>query len=123
MATCYAFGRVLVVAITGTADTVIIDNALMYLKINTPFYFTLGLLFNLRFSIQSIDSKIPPLISSSLELVSKIIAAFVLIKHYGYLGACVAEPISWVLGALFLIFAFSKAYRQLKRKAVVSKEF
>ena len=65
---------------------------------------------------------VPPLISSSLELVSKIIAAFVLIKHYGYLGACVAEPISWVLGALFLIFAFSKAYRQLKRKAVVSKE-
>lgn len=122
VATCYAFGRVLVVAITGTADTVIIDNALMYLKINTPFYFTLGLLFNLRFSIQSIDSKIPPLISSSLELVSKIIAAFVLIKYYGYLGACVAEPVSWVLGALFLIFAFSKAYRQLKRKAVVSEE-
>lgn len=120
--TCYAFGRVLVVAITCTADTVIIDNALMYLKINTPFYFTLGLLFNLRFSIQSIDSKIPPLISSSLELVSKIIAAFVLIKHYGYLGACVAEPISWVLGALFLIFAFSRAYRKLKCKTAVLEE-
>lgn len=110
--TTYLFGKFFIVGITGTEDSFIIDNALMYIKINTPFYCMLGLLFNLRFSIQSINAKIPPLISSAMELASKIIAAFFLIPVYGYLGACVAEPISWVLGAVFLVFAFKRAYNK-----------
>lgn len=114
--TCYFFGRAFITGITGTTDLEIINNALMYVKINTPFYIFLGILFNLRFSIQSINSKIPPLISSFMELGSKALAAFLLIPHFGYLGACVAEPISWVLGAIFLIFAFKRAYNKAKMK-------
>lgn len=116
LVTAYAFGGFFIRAITGTHDGVIVQNALMYLKINTPFYFTLGLLFILRFSIQSVNSKIPPLISSAIELGSKIVSAFAFIPAYGFVGACVAEPVSWFLGAIFLIFAFSKAYRRAAEK-------
>lgn len=116
IATAYAFGGFFIKAMTGTDDVSVIQNALTYLKINTPFYFALGLLFILRFSVQSINSKIPPLISSAIELGSKIISAFALIPAYGYIGACVAEPVSWFLGAFFLIFAFSKAYKRAEKK-------
>lgn len=116
LVTCYAFGKFFIVGITGTEDLEIINNAVMYLKVNTPFYIFLGLLFNLRFSIQSINSKLPPLISSFMELGSKVLAAFVLIPKIGYMGACVAEPISWVLGGIFLIFAFKSAYNKAKLK-------
>lgn len=116
LVTCYAFGKFFIVGITGTEDLEIINNAVMYLKVNTPFYIFLGLLFNLRFSIQSINSKLPPLISSFMELSSKVLAAFVLIPKIGYMGACVAEPISWVLGGIFLIFTFKSAYNKAKLK-------
>lgn len=103
--------------ITGTASNEVIESTQMYLKINAPFYFVLGILFILRFSIQSIDRKIPPLISSTMELATKICAAFVFIPKWGYFGACIAEPVSWCLGAVFLIFAFKKALKSIKNSA------
>lgn len=115
-ATSYTFGKFFIFGITGTQDSAIIENAFMYLKINTPFYCMLGLLFNLRFSIQSINSKLPPIFSSAMELISKAVAAFLLIPAYGYIGACVAEPISWTLGAVFLVFAFNRAYKKAKNE-------
>lgn len=116
LVTSFAFGKYFVLWMTGTEDSLIISNAVMYLKINTPFYCALGLLFNLRFSIQSVNAKIPPLVSSFMELAMKVTAAFVLIPKFGYAGACVAEPVSWVLGAVFLIFAFRTAYKKAKKQ-------
>lgn len=114
----FFLGGALVSLITGSSDGTVSQNAVMYLKVNAPFYVLLGLLFNLRFSIQSIGSKIPPLISSSMELISKLLAAFLLIPQFGYIGACVAEPLSWTLGAVYLIFAFSHAYKRLTPKDI-----
>lgn len=109
-------GNIMVKLMTGSTDSIVIENAVMYLKINAPFYFMLGLLFNLRFSIQSIDSRFPPFISSGMELGSKILAAFLLIPVFGYIGACVAEPLSWTLGAIYLVFAFRIALRKISEK-------
>lgn len=100
--------------ITGSTSPEVFENTQLYLRINAPFYFVLGLLFILRFSIQSIDKKVPPLISSSMELASKIAAAFIFIPMWGYLGACIAEPISWLLGAIYLVFTFKSALKNLK---------
>lgn len=110
----FFFGGQLAHLITGSNSQYVFNNTQMYLRINAPFYFILSLLFILRFSIQSIDRKIPPLISSSMELICKICAAFVFIPVRGYLGACIAEPLSWCLGAIYLIFVFSKAMKKLE---------
>ena len=54
------FGGQIARLVTGSASQVVFDNTQMYLRINAPFYFVLGLLFTLRFSIQSVDRKMPP---------------------------------------------------------------
>lgn len=110
----FFFGGKLAGLITGTKNAEVISYASMYIRINVPFYFVLGTLFILRFSIQSINKKIPPLISSSMELGCKLIAAFILIPKFGYIGACVAEPASWCMGAIFLLFMFKNAYKEIK---------
>lgn len=107
------FGGQIARLVTGSASQVVFDNTQMYLRINAPFYFVLGLLFTLRFSIQSVDRKMPPIISSSMELVSKIAAAYLFIPLWGYLGACIAEPLSWTLGAIYLLFVFKKEFKRL----------
>lgn len=101
--------------ITGTTSQTVFENCRMYLKVNAPFYFVLGVLFVLRFSIQSIDRKTPPLISSTMELASKIAAAYIFIPAWDYFGACIAEPLSWTLGAIYLIFVFKGEFKRLDK--------
>lgn len=116
------FGGQIARLVTGSASQVVFDNTHMYLRINAPFYFVLGLLFTLRFSIQSVDRKMPPIISSSMELASKIAAAYLFIPLWGYLGACIAEPLSWTLGAIYLLFVFKKEFKRLDGLAEKHKE-
>lgn len=120
-AALFFFGKNLAQLITGSNDPAVISNAEMYLKINAPFYFVLSILFIYRFSIQSINKKVPPLISSSMELISKILAAFVFIPLWGYTGACIAEPLSWCLGAAYLIFTFKNAFIKLDKNIQINK--
>lgn len=116
------FGGQIARLVTGSASHVVFDNTQMYLRINAPFYFILGLLFTLRFSIQSVDRKMPPIISSSMELASKIAAAYLFIPLWGYLGACIAEPLSWTLGAIYLLFVFKKEFKRLDGLAEKQKQ-
>lgn len=116
------FGGQIARLVTGSASHVVFDNTQMYLRINAPFYFVLGLLFTLRFSIQSVDRKMPPIISSSMELASKIAAAYLFIPLWGYLGACIAEPLSWTLGAIYLLFVFKKEFKRLDGLAKKQKQ-
>ncbi len=99
--------------VTGSASQIVFENTQMYLRVNAPFYFVLGLLFTLRFSIQSVDRKVPPIVSSTMELASKIAAAYLFIPLWGYFGACIAEPLSWTLGAIYLLFVFRKEFKGL----------
>jgi putative MATE family efflux protein len=116
------FGGQIARLVTGSASQVVFDNTQMYLRINAPFYFVLGLLFTLRFSIQSVDRKMPPIISSSMELASKIAAAYLFIPLWGYLGACIAEPLSWTLGAIYLLFVFKNEFKRLDGLAEKQKQ-
>lgn len=116
------FGGQIARLVTGSASQVVFDNTQMYLRVNAPFYFVLGLLFTLRFSIQSVDRKMPPIISSSMELASKIAAAYLFIPLWGYLGACIAEPLSWTLGAIYLLFVFKKEFKRLDGLTEKQKE-
>lgn len=105
------------VLITGTSNAEVVRNTAMYLRINAPFYFVLGILFVLRFSIQSINRKIPPLISSAMELGTKTAAAFVFIPMWKYTGACIAEPLSWCMGAIYLSVVFASKMKKINQKS------
>ncbi|MDD6728309.1 MAG: MATE family efflux transporter [Eubacteriales bacterium] len=113
----FFFGGQLAGLVTGSESQLVFENTQMYLRINAPFYFVLSILFTLRFSIQSIDRKVPPLISSSMELLCKICASLIFIPLWGYFGACIAEPLSWFMGAVYLSIVFSKAIKNLPVKA------
>ena len=104
----------LVKALAGTDDPVIMSNALMNLHINMIFFFPLGVLLTLRMTLQGINYKTIPLISSSMELVIKILASFVLVPLWGYAGASVAEPFSWLLCMLFLLFSYIRIMKKEK---------
>jgi putative MATE family efflux protein len=98
--------KILIGAISGSKESIIIENGTRYLLINSPFYIVLGMLLNLRYALQGIGKKKTPLISSGIELTSKIMFAFFLVPALGYFGVIICEPIIWCLMFLQLLYAF-----------------
>ena len=99
---CWTLGRPLVILLTATENEEIIANALLNLRLSTACFFPLGALFILRYSMQAMGHKVLPVLSSTIELVVKIISAAVLVPAIGYLGVAVTEPVIWCMCALFL---------------------
>jgi len=100
------FSTALIRLLSGSNESVIIENGSRYLMINSPFYIILGMLFNFRLSLQGIGEKIVPLVSSTIEFIGKIIFAFLLVPVLGYFGVIICEPIIWCLMFLQLLYSF-----------------
>lgn len=99
----YVFGERMVRLTTGSSTPEMIANAVMSLRINLPFYPALGILVCIRSSMQAMGQRLVTVVSSSMELAVKCLAAVWLIPAFGYVGTCVTEPITWVLCAAFLM--------------------
>ena len=103
----YTIGPWLVYLVTGTHNDVVITNATNYLKFVTIFYFVTAVICIVRNAMQGLGERIVPLISSSLEMLGKIVIAATLVPLLGYTGIILAEPIVWffmVIPLLIKIF-------------------
>lgn len=107
-------GPSLVMSITGKdADPFIISAGLKYLRIGVPFYYALFILVIVRSSLQGINQKKLPLVASGIELFVKILSTAWLIPIFGYIVICLAEPIIWLLGMLWVAPAFVFSLKKL----------
>ena len=100
-------------AITGLHNEYIINTACQYTHFNMPFYFVLGIIFVFRHSLQSVQVKFMPTMSSFIELVGKIIVSFKLAPKMGYKAIIISEPISWLFMAPVLLLGYITC-KQLK---------
>lgn len=98
----------LVELISGSSEATVIKNGALYLIINAPFYAVLGVLLNLRNSLQGLGEKIIPLASSVIELIGKCLFVALFIPTLGYMGIIICEPIIWCFMLLQLWYAFYK---------------
>lgn len=106
MAVLYPGAPWLAKFISGSKETVVLEIGKWYMWLNAPFYAVLGILFNLRYSLQGLGRKLIPLVSSIIEFVGKILFVVLIIPHTGYLGVIICEPVIWCLMCLQLYFSF-----------------
>ena len=98
----------LVALLSGSSESVVLENGSLYLKLNAPFYSVLGILLGLRNSLQGLGRKLIPLVSSIIEFFGKIVFVWIFIPVLGYLGVILCEPVIWCCMCLQLWFAFYK---------------
>ncbi|MCM1261897.1 MAG: MATE family efflux transporter [Butyrivibrio sp.] len=89
--------------ITASSEREIIDTAALYLRINGVFYFLPALICIFRNSMQGFGDKKTPLFSSLIELIGKVVIAFLLAPVIGYMGVIISEPVVWVAMVLPLL--------------------
>lgn len=99
----YTIGGQLVYLVTGSRNETVILNATNYLKFDTIFYYVTAVICVLRNAMQGLGEHITPLVSSSLEMVGKIVIAATLVPWLGYTGVIVAEPLVWFIMVIPLL--------------------
>ena len=101
------FGSEFIVGlIASTENTFIVETASKYLRVNTPFYFVLGVLIVMRSSLQGLGRKTIPVASSVIECLGKAAVAFILAPVMGYFGVMISEPAVWILMTILLILGY-----------------
>lgn len=99
------FGSSLVKLISGSSESIVLDNGTLYLMIIGPFYAILGILMQTRYALQGLGQKLLPLVSSVIEFIGKIIFVFVFIPQFEYMAVIFCEPVIWCVMCLQLVYS------------------
>jgi len=102
------FSELMMTLISGSTDSVLIENGSNYLRFNLPFFVVVGVLFVTRFTLQGLGEKVVPLISSVIELVMKFLFVLLVIPLIGYTGVIISEPLIWVVMTIQLLYSYYK---------------
>ena len=94
--------------VTATENQEIIDTASRYLRINTPLYFICTVICLVRNGMQGIGDSVTPIVSSFIELVGKVVVAFLLAPRLGYMAIMISEPLTWIFMVIPLLVMIRK---------------
>ena len=94
--------------ITATKQQQVIDTATLYLRVDTLLYFIPAVICILRNAMQGIGDSVTPVVSSSFELICKVLVATFLTPVLGYWAIIWAEPIAWVIMVIPLLIGIKK---------------
>lgn len=115
----YTAAPFLIRMVTGNSDREVIETAQLYLKIDTLLYFVCTLICILRNVMQGIGDSITPIVSSAIELITKVAVAVFLTPYLDYMAIILAEPISWVLMVIPILWQLRKNPIFRKEKSVI----
>lgn len=117
----YLYGAVLAVGVTvlmiffapaavrllsGSSESVVIENGALYLRVVAPSLAILGMINPTRLGLQAIGQKMLPILSSVIELIGKILFVTMLIPKYRYMAVIFCEPVIWCFMVTELLIAF-----------------
>ncbi len=104
------------VALFGSKQAEILANAALYLRVASPFYAVLGILYNMRNGLQAMGEKRKPLTSSFMELAGKILFSVCIIPVLGYWGVIICEPLIWCGMTAQLVYCYVHVMRDNLQK-------
>jgi Na+-driven multidrug efflux pump len=112
----WTFGTNLVKIFLDEPSELLLQNTALYLRCNSAAYFLLALVNIIRFLIQGMGYPILAICAGIFEMIARAFAGAVLVKRFGYIAACLASPLAWVLADIFLVIAYLRVMKNLKRR-------
>ncbi len=110
----YFGGGELIALFVGPEEAQVISYGHLYLAVDGACYLLLSLLFIFRFTLQGLGQTFVPTLAGFMELLMRAGAAFFLIDRFGYLGACLANPLAWLGACLPLVPPYFWVRRTLR---------
>ncbi len=92
--------------LTGSSESIVIENGALYMRVVSPCLALLGILNSTRLGLQAVGKKILPLLSSVIELAGKILFVVFFIPRFQYMAVIFCEPVIWCFMVAELLIAF-----------------
>lgn len=116
------FGETISLLFLDSGEREILKNVEMFLIINSAFFFPLALVNIVRFTIQGLGYSRLAILAGVAEMAARTIVGMGFVPVFGYVAACFASPVAWVLADAFLIPAYCYVMRKLYRILDIKKE-
>lgn len=115
LAVVFGLASRLVSLVTARDEPEIIQMAVLYLRVNSVFYFLPAVICILRNSMQGFGDTKMPLVSSFIELTGKVLMAWFLVPVIGYMGVIISEPVVWAVMVIPLVVGICRDFRKLTK--------
>ena len=99
-------GRPLITLFIDISEVQVIEQAYQCLVITAAFYIPLAAVNVYRLMIQGMGYSKMAMLAGVCEMVARGITGLFLVPAFGFIAACFASPIAWILADLFLIPAY-----------------
>ena len=109
-------GRYIVLLFVDKSQTWVLDGAVHYLNVVVATSFMLAYVLIFRNAIQGLGYSRVAMIAGLMELIGRAFVAFVLVRLFGFDGACFSNPTAWLCADFFLIPAYLVVVRRLSVK-------
>ncbi|MDF2513288.1 MAG: family efflux transporter [Herbinix sp.] len=107
----FIFGAKFADLFVDDSSGMVYENAKIFFYVVAAFYPLLGLLYLYRNALQGLGDGFVPLLGGVCELIARITVIILLLKPFGYLGICWANPVAWILALLPLVFTYYNRMR------------
>lgn len=97
-------------------EGVLLAMMVTFLKWNSFFYFFVSLVNIFRLTIQGLGFGKLAMIAGVCEMIARSAVGYLFVPKFGYIAACLASPVAWVLADIFLIPAYFLVMRHLRKK-------
>lgn len=109
------FGKQLALLFLDAGETEVISQVYLFLLILGATYSLLTIVNVFRFCIQGMGYSAFAILAGVCEMIGRTVVGFGLVPILGYVGACFASPVAWVLADAFLIPAYFSCIKKLRR--------
>lgn len=111
-----SFGKELSLLFVDSNEVDVITNSAILLKWSSLFFFPLALVNIIRFTIQGMGFGNLAILAGVCEMIARSIVGFIFVPMFGYIAACFASPVAWVMADVFLIPAYFYVLNKLKNE-------
>lgn len=111
----FLFGEDMVGLFVASSETEVIAQAKQFLIIGAAFYVPLVFVNVVRFMIQGMGFSAFAVFAGVLEMIGRSLAGIFMVPVMGFTGAAFASPLAWILADAFLIPAYFRVLKKLKR--------
>ena len=115
----FFFGKYLALLFVDSSEIAIIADTQRFLVINSVFYFTLGILFVTRNTIQGLGKSALTMLAGLAELIARAIVALSLVRYWGFNAILFANPIAWIAADVILIPTIIIILKKIKKESKI----
>lgn len=115
-AVLFFFGKNISLLFVDSTETEIISNAHQMLIVNALFYVAVMFVNVVRFAIQGMGYSKLAILAGVCEMIARSVVGFAFVPIFGYNAVCFANPVAWIMADLFLIPAYVKLLRTMKKR-------